>query len=192
MKEYKNLIGLLIIVVLILSMGIVYAAISGVGLTISGFVKSKAGDFDVRFTDSEIVSKDGIVTAQAYIDDEVPTQASLEISDLQYMSDYVIVAFTVTNNSSVLYAEISDFTITLSDQTGNENNYDDDSDFYINYWFEDGTLIPAGESTVLKIKVQAKDNFSEEITKQITISFNANPRQPAVVSQPIEPTDDSR
>ncbi len=189
MKKSKSVVGFLVVILLGLSIGVVYASVSGVSLSISGTAKSKVADFDVRFTDAKEGNKEGNATVTAGIDLQDPTKANFEITDLQYAGDYVVIEYTITNMSSYLYAVINNISVSVSDNDGNQFKDINNSDFSITATLEGNkSTLKAGESVLLLVKVTAWDNFDEEVIRNVEISFDASPKQPSnlIIASPDE------
>ena len=113
MKQKRTFVTLLLVIA-ILCLGIAYAAISSVNLTISGNVSALAADgtVEVEFTKAEVdESSKGIVTAEPNTDDDY-TKATINVSELTTQGDTATVVYTIENKATDIEATLAEPTIT--------------------------------------------------------------------------------
>lgn len=107
MKQKRTFVTLLLVIA-ILCLGIGYAAITGMPLTITGSAKAEVGNgqVDVEFVAGEDnIDKDTKVTA-ASVDTSDPTKASFTVEGLTATNETVTVTYTIKNNSTDIPATL--------------------------------------------------------------------------------------
>lgn len=181
MKQKRTFVTLLLVIAL-LCLGIGYAAISSVNLTISGNISALAaeGTVAVEFTDAEVdPSSKGIVTAEPYtVTDEDAgtkdyTKATINVSELKAEGETATVVYTIENKADDIAATLAEPTIswdntewfnvecTLSGNDLEKNGTEGDS--------QTATVVV----TLLKTPVSQADQ--DAATDDITITINAAP-----------------
>lgn len=121
-KNNRLVLGL---VALVLFLGVGYAVVSGVDLTISGTASTVTTDLDVFFTgdtetDTTGATRDGAtenpatVTATAT---EEGLTATIAVTNLEKVGDTVTATYTIKNNEDSLSASILKSTITQTKNT---------------------------------------------------------------------------
>lgn len=163
MRQRKTfqLLGL-VIAILVMTVG--YAAIQDVNLVIEGNIKATPdqANFNVRFTGTPTYSG----TGYASLTITGNTTATMNVSGLQDVGDYVTAVFTVANSSTDLTAYLSCTTnLTVSD-----------NGTYFKVTTTLGTTeLEAQTTTTLQVKVQLLKVVSSEITGNLEIVLTASP-----------------
>lgn len=113
MKQKKTFITILLIVAL-LCLGIAYAAIADVDLTISGNVAATAaeGKIDVQFTNATVTSNPNNATAVANVTSD-KTKATINVSGLKTEGQTVTVTYTIENKATDIAATLEQPTVTF-------------------------------------------------------------------------------
>lgn len=186
MKKKKTFIGLaLIIAVLVLGVG--YAAISNITLTINGNLSAKANDanFKVLFTqvlpaekqpDVETIIQSGQVETD-------PTTATLNVSGLESANSYVKYDLEIENQSNGIAAQLADPTISVTKATDGADG--DEEYFDVTYVYKDAesNIVPnpklnPEDIAILEVTVKLKKTpISTDPKAKVTITFDATPTE---------------
>ena len=168
MKSRKKLIALIVIVA-VLVLGIGYAVVSSINLTISGTAAMKSVDLNVGFNGT--VSNDvthatgATATGSNSGTSSVGVKtATISVSDLAQVGDYATVTYTVQN-----YETYVDATVYVSNITNNKNT------------FFEVTTDATGASAKKSV---AKNNGTTTVT--VTVKLIARPTTPADNTAAIE------
>ncbi|MBR3614952.1 MAG: hypothetical protein IKL55_07240 [Clostridia bacterium] len=164
MKRTSKII-IAIIIVAVLLLGIGYAAIQNITLTIAGTAAAdpSQSNFKVMFSGTPTVSDDTYVTA-AVTDD---TNATINVEGLTKKGDVVSATYTVQNASTDLSADLSVAT------TNNNTEY-----FTLSSELEKTSLV-AGEATTLTVTVElTKTPITDSVSATIGVQLTAMPVQP--------------
>lgn len=126
MKQKRTFVTVLLVLAL-LCLGIAYAAIGGVDLTISGNVAATVGEgsIDVVFTDAEVTDKPEGAVVTAEIDSQDPTSrtATIDVSKLTTADQSVTVVYTIENKTADIAATLGE-EITLPVEYDNTEWFD--------------------------------------------------------------------
>lgn len=186
MKKKKTFIGLaLIIAVLVLGVG--YAAISNITLTVNGNLAAKANDanFKVLFTqvlpagkqpDVETIIQSGQVETD-------PTTATLNVSGLESANSYVKYDLEIENQSNGIAAQLADPTISVTKATDGADG--DEEYFDVTYVYKDAesNIVPnpklnPEDIAILEVTVKLKKTpISTDPKAKVTITFDATPTE---------------
>jgi len=184
MKQKRTFVTLLLVIA-ILCLGIAYAAISSVNLTITGNVSAIAaeGTVEVEFTDAKVeTTSKGIVTAEPYTEvtegestKQDYTKATINVSELKAAGEKAIVKYTIENKAEDVAATLADPTITWDNKewfnvtcTLSGKTLDKNSD-----QITTDTQTATVEVELLKTPVSTADQTAA--TDEITITINAAP-----------------
>ena len=162
-KTSKIILGVIIVAILLIGVG--YAAIQNVTLSINGTATAdpSQSNFKVKFSGEPIVSDKDKVTAAITND----TNATMNVSELTAKGDTVTATYTIQNASSDL---ASNLTVTT---TNSNTEY-----FTIDKKLEKASLV-AGEATTLTVTVQLiKTPISEQVSSTIGVQITAAPVEP--------------
>lgn len=191
MKQKRTLVTLLLVIAL-LCLGIGYAAISGVDLTITGnlAVATDSNNFDVEFINTEtnaitVAKSEGIpasATATAIIDtsDANSRTVKVDVAGLTTKGQTVTVTCPIQNTSTDnLAAELSTATATVKKKgTDTASTY-----FSVGTPTFGTTRLEKGETTTItftitldKTPITADDVTEAEST--VTVTFTAEAKQP--------------
>lgn len=173
MGKNKKVYGVLALLVAVLFLGIGYATISDINLSISGTASGKKGEptFKVEFTNAaSSEQKIGTGTVTASIDAEDSTKGNITVTDLQNEGDYVRAVFTITNQSKEKLASLGAPTLTVTDSEGQTSNM-----FKLTYSYSKTPTIRAKDTIDLTITITALEDFQEDTTHNISVSINATP-----------------
>lgn len=180
MKNKKTFIAIGLVVAVLL-MGIAYAAIADVILPITGTanVAIDAGNFSVGFsTDSADVTTTKSIDSAAVTANVVSdVEATIAVSGLSTIGQYVTATYTIENKSDVLDAELSAVADWLSTDATKDW-------FTVEYEFADGeTTVAAGDETTITVKVTLKktpitEADVESAAADIGVVVTAAPAQP--------------
>ena len=173
MKQKKTFLTLLLIIA-ILCLGIAYAVITGIPLTISGTASATASDenFEVKFThaqegeDKKIASQTIEAEITAQITDE--DTATISCSGLTTKGDYLTAVYTIENASPELTAYLTAETVC-----------DNDAFIVTTDWEE--ASIPATEGTDTKtitVKIELKETVAADTSANVTVNLTAGSVQP--------------
>ena len=171
MKKRTGILGILIA---ILALGIGYAAISAITLTITGTGKitpnTRQENFKVEFTD--IVEQSG-TNIEAQIDDSDTTKATIKAEgftqkyDSTHQEEQAYFVFEITNNSPEnITADLQEPQVTIT----NEDFFSVETEYL------DPTMVGQSETTYLKVTIKPiKTPLVDDQTTDITITLDANP-----------------
>ena len=177
MKQKRTFVTLLLIIAL-LCLGIAYAAISGVNLTVTGNVSATAADgyVKVQFTEAKTTVEPAVGNAEANLGtaDETTglvTTATFNVSGLTTEGQTATFTYTIENGSSDMAATLANPTISW-DAKGAEW-FDVDMELSTNDLTEsDGDANSATLTltvTLLKTPVSTNDETASTDTATITI-----------------------
>ena len=157
--------GVFILVAIVL-LGIGYAAISNILLTVNStktVVKINQENFKVHFTEAQnITGTDGVSGSTIIEDDD--TVASFSVTGLAKTGDYAEAKYTVSNDSNGIGAIIS------SELSNTNTEY-----FKVTETINDNKL-QAGETTTVTVKVEmVKTPLTDSVSTNITTKLKANP-----------------
>lgn len=161
-------IVVLSLVLAALVIGVGYAAITTVNLTVSGTASATANqsNFKVEFFGTPTVSNSDNLSATINASDK--TQATINVSGLSAKGDTVTATYTVKNLSADLSAELS---ASVASNTNEEY-------FKVEPAVTQGT-ITAGTTTTVTVKVTLiKTPIDEDVTSTIKVNVAAKPVQP--------------
>lgn len=170
MKQKRTFVTLLLIIA-ILCLGIAYAAISDISLTISGEAKATADteNFKVRFTEAIETTKtnEGSTVTATKTDDRT---ATIDCSGLTTKDDTVTATYTIENASPELTAD-------LTAEVTSTN-----SKFTVTQSWETNTMsVEAGKTTTITVTIKLNETvIGDDISEQVTVSLNAEPVQPTI------------
>lgn len=166
MKKKRTFIGIAIFVA-VLMLGIGYAAISAIPLSIAGTANAAPSDanFKVKFdeTVTPTISKSNEnIEVLASITDE--THASITVNNLSTNGDNAQATYTIKNESPELSAELALGTITNSN-----TDY-----FEVTADFADTTVTATTKTTTITVTVKLIKTPAENQSANITIPFTAS------------------
>ena len=171
MKRKTSILGILIAV---LALGIGYAAVTAVSLTINGegTITPDENNFKVVYTAVEVTSKsdDSITTTQTTNDTKT---ASFTVSDMTKQGDSVTFTYTITNKSESLGASLGTPSISYDSTTDAEEYFTVTSPAPATT-----TLAAGGDATTTQtVTVTAKKTpiGTEDKTGKFTITLQATP-----------------
>lgn len=202
MKVKRKKIGLFVFAILAIALlGIGYAAISNIELTINGKAGAHAnGDFKVVFTGTPVIednvsdkiknytnsdTTDDLIdgTTNATINATTKTLASFEVYGFENKGEYATVTYIVTNESNDLSAKLS----VTSDSVSNTEYFAVDTT--IANTDTNGTtlvgsdgkkVLPAGKSVEVEVKV-------ELIKTPVTTNQLDNSIRTVITAEPVNP-----
>ena len=165
MKKRTGILGVLIAV---LALGIGYAAVSAVTLTItgSGKISPDQNNFDVHYTGNITVTKSNndITTTQSHNDAQ---EGTFNIEGMTQKGDTVTFTYTVINDSEDLKATLAAPTV----KTNSNSTY-----FTVETATADNTLTANGGTTTQTVTVTAaKTPVEDDETTSVTIELVASP-----------------
>lgn len=181
MKQKRTFI-ILLLIVSILCLGIAYASITSVNLTISGTATASpdTNNFVVKFADNGATTKTGNagIVATTTASDQA---ATLNISGLTAAGEKVVATWTIENSSADLSAEIE---ATTSEITGSTGYFQITTE--IAGASEGKATIPAkdtessidGTTTVTVTVELLKTPIEDEVSGTINVELTATPVQP--------------
>ena len=170
MKNKKSLLSLGLLA-LVLVLGVGYAVVSSVDLTIGGSATVKDADLKVIITnveDKSTVIQDGASVTHTW-KTSGETEDTFEITNM-ILNEEVTIEYTVTN-------EETDVTANLAEKIALDN--DNTTHFSATYSIaEDGAELSPGESTVVtvKVKLNVTPTTEEESTANIGFTLAASPK----------------
>ena len=150
--DKKKTIILVTLLLLVVCIGIGYAVISSINLTISGQVDAEAnqGNFVVEFSGEPVVSDSNKVIATIEPDNKL--SASIDVTKLSAKGDYVTATYTIENNEEF---------------------------FNVTYKFADDKPLLKGETTTIEVRVELiKTPITQDESTDITVTITADPQQP--------------
>ena len=169
MRKRKTMLGLALIVA-VLVLGVGYAVVSGVNLTISGTAATETKDLNVYF--DGVTSKDAGTTGAtvtATSENESLT-ATIAVTGLKKVGDVVTATYEIKNNEADLSASI------VQDSIDNSK-----SDFFeVTTDMETAKVVAAQGTTTVTVTVKVIKLPIEEAdsTTNITVTLAATPVQP--------------
>ena len=160
--------GIILVTILLVAVG--YAAISNIGLNIDGTAKSEANqsNFVVEMIGTPTTSGEG--TTVATINENKKTEGTMTVSGLTAKGETAIATYTVKNKSQDISADLK------AEATSTNEEY-----------FEvicelDKTTLKAQEETTMIVKVKLLktpiDEIKEDLTTEIGVNIEAEPKQP--------------
>ena len=167
-SNIKVIGGILLVAILLVAVG--YAAISNVGLKISGTATSKANqsNFVVEMIGTPTTSGDG--TTVATINESKKTEGTMTVSGLNAKGETATAVYTVKNQSQDLSADL-----TAKATSTNEEYFEVICEL-------DKTTLKAQEETTMIVKVKLLktpiDENKENLSTEIGINIEAEPKQP--------------
>lgn len=172
MKNKKTFI-VVALVIAVLLIGIGYAVISDLTLTISGTASAQANpdNFDVKFTGEP--TKGGQGTTTATIDkatDPKGRTATINVTGLTAKGDTATATYTVTNASKDLTADLS-----VEVTTNSNSTY-----FKVTPELAQESITAGTETTVTVTVELLKTPVTADESANITVTLTASPVQPTV------------
>ncbi len=166
MKNKSLVVGAVIVAAVVI-LGVAYAAISNITLTINGSAAATPADanFTVKFSGTP--TKTGKTTEATITDDHT---ATLKVEGLSAKGDTATATYTITNTSADLSAKLATPAIACSNNEYFEVTTD--------YAASKGT-ITAGSSTTLTVTVRLIKTPIEELEPAtVSVGITASPVQP--------------
>lgn len=165
MKNKKSLLSVCLLV-LVLILGVGYAVVSSVDLTISGTAKVKSSNLKVSFNGTATPSSDK-VTATAT---DKSLSANIAVTDLT-LGESVTATYTIQNEETDVNAQILKKSITNDKEAYFKVTTDVDSS---------AKTITAGGTTTVTVTVELIKTpvESADSTANITVTLEATPVQP--------------
>lgn len=184
MKNRKSLLGLGLLA-LVLVLGVGYAAVNGVELTISGSASTGENrDIAVTFNGTTDTAGDGETIASASPNS---LTASISVTGLTKVNDTASATYTIQNKEVDLAAIITEAetdAITVEDAEGNDLS----SFFEVTTSLSEGSLTidkatdentPSTGDVTIYVKLKKVPTTADEDNATITVKFAAEPTQPA-------------
>ena len=176
MKNKRNRI-ILGIVGLTLFLGVVYASVTGVGLLIQGTASSDSHNLDVFFNGTVVSNTSGasgnVTVTPAATNGTLA--ATIDVTGLENVGDYVTATYTIKNNESDLKAKIE-----LDTDKGTNGIVNNKTEFFtVTSDSIEGSPIAPGETGNVTIKIAlAKATVKQADSKaNITVYYKATPTQ---------------
>ena len=168
MKKTNKLILMFLLISLLL-LGIGYAAIQNITLTILGFaeVGAKAENFIVKFVDPVMVDNNGYNEVTVDAQKTGDTTATINLSGLSKVNEKISVKYKIANESKDLSADLAVAT------TNDTPEY-----LTISSQLEKTSLVAGDETTVEVIITVTKTPITENIKAKIGVELIAMPVQP--------------
>ena len=163
-KNQLKILTFALIMVVVLGIG--YAAISSVNLIINGNATASVNqnNFKVHFIQAQAISGSTGASGTSTIDSQDDTKATFDVTGLTKVGDYAEAVYTVRNDSNGIGAEI---TLNL---TSSNTEY-----FKVTETILDNKL-QAGEETTAKVRVEMiKTPITDSVTTSITATLTASP-----------------
>lgn len=164
MKNKKNAMTVAILAIIFL-LGVGYAVVSSVSLTITGSAGAQTENIDVSFNGTVTKSSSSKVEASATAD---TLTANIIVSDLT-LNETVTATYTVVNKETDVAASLANTSI-----TNNKSNY-----FEVTTSIDPttGTICPNnGTATVtVSVKMIKTPVSADDSTANITLSYSATP-----------------
>ena len=178
MKNKKTFMGLAVLIA-VLMLGIGYAAISEIQLSISGSASSATNDdnFTVVFTAAAPKENNAFVVADQTKVNADATTATMTVEGLTAKGDKAVATFTVQNKSADLSALINNIKAEL---TEGATKAAETANFKIETTLVEQT-VNAGKSATFEVSVELlKTPISDAdvSTATISVTFDATPIQP--------------
>lgn len=165
MKNKKSLLSVCLLV-LVLILGVGYAVVSSVNLTISGTAKVGTSNLKVSFNGTATPSSDK-VTASA---ENNSLSANIAVTDLT-LNESVTATYTIKNEETDVNAQILKNSITNDKEAYFQVTTDVDS--------SPKTIVAGGTTTVtVTVKLIKTPVESADSTANITVTLEATPVQP--------------
>lgn len=167
MKNKKSLLSVCLLV-LVLILGVGYAVVSSVNLTISGTATVKDAALKVSFNGTTTVSNSDKVTATA---ENNSLSANITVTDLT-LGESVTATYTIQNKETDINAEILKNSITTNGK---------DAYFQVTTDVDDSAKTIAAEGTetvTVTVKLIQTPVESTDSTANITVTLAATPVQP--------------
>ena len=171
---------LLSVVVAVLVLGVVYAAIDNITLTVNGTASASAdqGNFDVKFTGTPVVKADeGSNGSGTLVIDNGSLTATMNVSGFKKVGDTVTATIDITNASTDLGATLAVSKSAIAEKLGAQTL--ESSEYFKVLSAEldaEGTELDAGETTKLTIKVQlVKVPVTADVTGTFSVTVVATP-----------------
>ena len=165
-KKRTGIIGVLIA---ILALGIGYAAVSAITLTITGTgsITSTAGNFVVEYTQVAVAgTSTGVTTTQSVSG----TSGSFTVTGMTKKGDYAEFTYTIVNSSEGLSAQLGTPTI----ESGYNSEY-----FTVTSTTNSPTLLTstgANSTTTQTVRIEAaKTPIADQTSNTVTITLSATP-----------------
>lgn len=178
MKNKKNRL-VLAVVCMVACLGVVFAAVSGVGLSISGNVATDTHDLNVYFNGTVSNSTTGCDNCTAAVATPAATngtlEATIDVSGLEKVGDYVTATYTIKNAEKDLAA-----TIALDTEKGTSGISNNNTEYFtVTSDSITGSPIAAGGTGTVTIKVELKKVpiDSNDSTGAVTVYYKATPAQ---------------
>lgn len=162
MKNKKSLLSLGLLA-LVLVLGVGYAVVTSVNLSINGTAKVQGADLRVAFTETTSVSKEDKVTATAT---DGSLTASIAVKDLT-LNESVTATYTIKNSETDVKASVIQQGI-----TNDKENY-----FEVTTDATTAKTIDAGGTTTVTITVKLIKTpvLDTDSTANITVNLTASP-----------------
>lgn len=170
MRSRKSFLGLGILV-LMLVLGVGYAVVNNVTLTISGTATAKEADLNVHFTDEVVVTNNATnATASGSHTDGI--DATITVADMT-LEEEVTLVYTIVNEEADVNASLATPDVTV------ENTNGDDLSSYFNVTATLGknTLNANGDTTTVTVvvKLAQTPTIADYSTADINITIDASP-----------------
>ena len=177
MKNKKTFIVLAVLIA-VLMLGIGYANITEIPLSISGSA-SASGDqknFIVEFTEAAPYQNNAFVDVDATKVNPDATTATMTVTGLTAKGDKAVATFTVKNKSADLSAELGAVTATLKE--GEADAAAQTANFKITTDYTEEVLAKDGEATFTVTVELLSTPIDTTPTATINVGFEATPVQP--------------
>lgn len=168
MEGKKKTIIWVTLLLVVVVLGIGYAAISTIGLNINatGQATPNSENFTVEFSGEPSTEGKGSITAE--IDSGNKLMATMDVTGLTAKGDTATATYTIENKSADLSANL-----TVAEPTNDNTDY-----FKVTYELAEDT-IAAGASTTIQVKVELiKTPIDENQSVTSTVAITATPVQP--------------
>ena len=169
----KNSMVTLVVLVAILVLGVGYAVVTGVNLTISGNASTVSSDLKVRFTGTPVGACNGCkresetenpATVTATKTDDLT--ATIKVENLEEVGDTATATYTIENYESDLSANLVVGTITNSKNTF----------FQVTATLGNATIASGASTTVtVTVKLIKSPITAEDSSTTITVPITATP-----------------
>ncbi|MBO5414945.1 MAG: hypothetical protein J6A17_04890 [Bacilli bacterium] len=172
----KRTLTVVAVLLAVLMLGVGYAMISEISLTItdtsSAIASPDDSQFEVKFTEAVKTSAPAYATVSQTIDASDPTKGTISISGLKAKGDTVVVTYTILNNSADLAAN-------LVTAVNNDAEGYDKTNFRVTSVLGAGK-IEHSATTTLAITVELLTTpISGDLTTKIPVSVTATATTPA-------------
>ena len=169
MKKKKSMFALALIA-MVLVLGVGYAVISGVTLTISGSASTETRDLDVVI--SAATPNDNTKDVYGEVSNPNDLNATIHVANMKAVNETQTVTYTIKNNETDVAAEISKKSISPA-----SNEY-----FEVTTSVDSSTVTaqPNGTTTVdVTVKLKKIPLESSAASTDITVQLNAEAVQPS-------------